>query len=79
MSTAQGVVDFVWLPVQQYQQDGRVVRGIQRGATSLATSTGMATVELTTRLVQTIEVCPFITLYITVCCVYVCCVLLTIL
>ena len=55
--TAQGVVDFVWLPVQQYQQDGRVVRGLQRGATSLAASTGMATVELTTRLVQTIEVC----------------------
>ena len=55
--TAQGVVDFVWLPVQQYQQDGRVVRGLQRGATSLASSTGMATVELTTRLVQTIEVC----------------------
>ena len=22
MLTAQGVVDFVWLPVQQYQQDG---------------------------------------------------------
>ena len=57
MLIAQGVVDFVWLPVQQYQQDGRVVRGLQRGATSLASSTGMATVELTTRLVQTIEVC----------------------
>lgn len=54
---AQGVVDFVWLPVQHYQQDGRVVRGLQKGASSLATSTGMATVELTTRLVQTIEVC----------------------
>ena len=60
MFTAQGVVDFVWLPVQQYQQDGRVVRGLQRGATSLAASTGMATVELTTRLVQTIEVCHYV-------------------
>ena len=59
MLTAQGVVDFVWLPVQQYQQDARVVRGLQRGATSLASSTGMATVELTTRLVQTIEVCSY--------------------
>ncbi|XP_065883382.1 autophagy-related protein 2 homolog B-like isoform X2 [Dysidea avara] len=55
MQFAQGVVDFVWLPVHQYQQDGRVVRGLQKGAGSLATSTGMATVELTTRLVQTIE------------------------
>ena len=59
MLIAQGVVDFVWLPVQQYQQDGRVVRGLQRGATSLASSTGMATVELTTRLMQTIEVCSY--------------------
>ena len=50
MLTAQGVVDFVWLQVQQYQQDGRVVRGLQRGATSFAASTGMATAQLTTRL-----------------------------
>ena len=62
--TAQGVVDFVWLPVQQYQQDGRLVRGLQRGATSLASSTDMATVELTTRLVQTVEVCSFNTTHI---------------
>lgn len=54
--TVQGVRDLFWMPVEQYQRDGRIVRGIQRGAHSFTTSTAMATLELTNRLVQTVQV-----------------------
>ena len=54
--TVQGVVDLFWLPVQQYQEDGRVLWGIQRGASSFATSSGVAVVELTNRLLQSVQV-----------------------
>lgn len=30
----QGVKDLVWLPVEQYKKDGRIVRGLQKGASS---------------------------------------------
>ena len=52
----QGIKDLFWLPVQQYKQDGRIVRGLQRGAHSFSTSTAMAILELTNRLVQTVQV-----------------------
>lgn len=52
----QGIRDLFWLPVEQYQRDGRLVRGIQRGATSFTTSTAMAVLELTNRLVQSVQV-----------------------
>lgn len=45
-----------WLPIEQYQKDGRIVRGLQRGANSFTTSTAMAALELTNRLVQAIQV-----------------------
>lgn len=45
-----------WLPIEQYQKDGRIVRGLQRGANSFTTSTAMAALEITTRLVQAIQV-----------------------
>uniref|UniRef100_T1JN27 Autophagy-related protein 2 n=1 Tax=Strigamia maritima TaxID=126957 RepID=T1JN27_STRMM len=51
----QGIRDLIWLPVEQYKRDGRIVRGIQRGANSFTTSTAMAVLELTNRLVQTIQ------------------------
>ncbi|XP_066279882.1 autophagy-related protein 2 homolog B-like isoform X2 [Branchiostoma lanceolatum] len=51
----QGIVDLVWLPIEQYRKDGRIVRGLQRGASSFATSTAMATLELTNRVVQSIQ------------------------
>lgn len=52
-----GVKDLFWMPVQQYKQDGRIVRGLQRGAHSFSTSTAMAMLELSNRLVTTIQVC----------------------
>ena len=54
--TAQGIRDLFWLPVEQYQKDGRIVRGLQRGASSFTTSTAMAVLELTNRLVQSVQV-----------------------
>ncbi|XP_032812105.2 autophagy-related protein 2 homolog B [Petromyzon marinus] len=51
----QGMKDLVWLPIEQYRKDGRIVRGIQRGAASFGTSTAMAALELTNRLVQTVQ------------------------
>ncbi|KAL0969108.1 hypothetical protein UPYG_G00222700 [Umbra pygmaea] len=51
----QGVRDLVWLPIEQYRKDGRVVRGLQRGTASFGTSTAMAALELTNRMVRTIQ------------------------
>nr|XP_035960571.1 autophagy-related protein 2 homolog B isoform X2 [Halichoerus grypus] len=51
----QGLKDLVWLPIEQYRKDGRIVRGFQRGAASFGTSTAMAALELTNRTVQTIQ------------------------
>lgn len=58
--SVQGIVDLFWLPIEQYQKDGRIVRGLQRGANSFTTSTAMAALEITTRLVQAIQVRQFI-------------------
>lgn len=51
----QGLVDLVWLPIDQYRRDGRVIRGLQRGANSFTTSSAMAFLELTNRVVQMIQ------------------------
>ncbi|XP_077993352.1 autophagy-related protein 2 homolog A-like [Glandiceps talaboti] len=51
----QGMVDLVRLPIEQYQKDGRIVRGLQRGAHSFTTSTAMSALELTNRLVQCVQ------------------------
>ncbi|XP_008558251.1 autophagy-related protein 2 homolog B [Microplitis demolitor] len=51
----QGFRDLFWLPIEQYQKDGRIVRGLQRGANSFTTSTAMAALELTSRLVHVIQ------------------------
>ena len=52
----QGAMDLFWLPVQQYQEDGRIIWGIQRGANSFVTSSGVAVVELSNRMLQSVEV-----------------------
>ena len=57
MYIVHGVVDLVRLPYHQYQEDGRIVWGLQRGATSFSTSTGVAVVELTSRTLETLQVC----------------------
>lgn len=54
--SVQGIKDLFWLPIEQYQKDGRIVRGLQRGANSFTTSTVMAALELTTRLIYFIQV-----------------------
>ena len=53
---AHGIKDLFWLPVEQYKKDGRIVRGLQRGATSFSTSTVMSLLELTNRMVQSVQV-----------------------
>uniref|UniRef100_A0A3P9LWE8 Autophagy related 2B n=1 Tax=Oryzias latipes TaxID=8090 RepID=A0A3P9LWE8_ORYLA len=52
---AHGLRDLVWLPIEQYRKDGRIVRGFQRGTASFGTSTAMAALELTNRMVRTIQ------------------------
>ncbi|XP_078034719.1 autophagy-related 2 isoform X1 [Augochlora pura] len=51
----QGIRDLFWLPIEQYQKDGRIIRGLQRGANSFTTSTTMAALELTSRLIHAIQ------------------------
>lgn len=51
-----GIVDLFWLPIQQYRIDGRIVRGLQRGAQSFTTRTVLAALEITTRLIHILQV-----------------------
>lgn len=53
--TVQGVRDLILMPITQYRRDRRLVRGLQRGAASFSTSTAMAVIDLTNRLVQIIH------------------------
>ena len=53
-----GVRDLFWMPIEQYRRDGRIIRGLQRGAASFGTSTASAALELSNRLVQAIQVTP---------------------
>ncbi|KAJ6611643.1 hypothetical protein lerEdw1_015207, partial [Lerista edwardsae] len=48
-----GLRDLFWLPIEQYRKDGRIIRGLQRGAASFGTTT--AALELSNRLVQAIQ------------------------
>ncbi|XP_059486897.1 autophagy-related protein 2 homolog A [Neocloeon triangulifer] len=52
----QGVRDLLLLPLEQYQRDGRIVRGLQRGAHSFTSSTAIAALELTNRLVNAVQI-----------------------
>lgn len=52
----QGIRDLVCMPLEQYQKDGRIVRGLQRGANSFTTSTALAALDVTSRIVQAIQV-----------------------
>jgi hypothetical protein len=44
------------LPFEQYQKDGRIVRGIQRGAQSFTARTALAALEITTRIIYLLQV-----------------------
>lgn len=54
--SVQGFRDLLWLPIEQYRKDGRLMRGLQRGAASFGSSTASAALELSNRLVQAIQV-----------------------
>lgn len=55
LSPVSGIFKFVQLPCQQYREDGRVVKGLQRGASALTSSTGVAMVELTSQLLEAMQ------------------------
>jgi autophagy-related protein 2 len=50
VNVGSGVADLVLLPIAQYKKDGRVVRGMRKGATAFMRSTGMEALRLGARL-----------------------------
>jgi autophagy-related protein 2 len=52
----QGIFDLFWLPIEQYQKDGRIVRGLQRGAQSFTARTALAALEITSRIIYLLQV-----------------------
>ncbi|CBQ70573.1 related to APG2-required for sporulation [Sporisorium reilianum SRZ2] len=50
VNVGAGLADLVLLPIEQYHRDGRVLRGVQRGAASFARSTALEAVRLGARL-----------------------------
>jgi autophagy-related protein 2 len=55
----QGIFDLFWLPIEQYQKDGRIVRGLQRGAQSFTARTALAALEITARIIHLLQVSFF--------------------
>lgn len=53
--SVQGIKDLIWMPIDQYRRDKRLVRGLQRGASSFSASTAMATLDLANRFVTLIQ------------------------
>ncbi|KAJ3323330.1 autophagy- protein 2 [Boothiomyces sp. JEL0866] len=45
-----GLADLVLLPIEQFKQDGRILRGISRGASSFVKTTTIETVKIGTKL-----------------------------
>ena len=52
----KGVCDLVAMPIEQYKRDGRIFRGLRRGANSFVTCTAMSALDLTNRMVQCVQV-----------------------
>jgi autophagy-related protein 2 len=50
VNVGSGVADLVLLPIAQYKRDGRIVRGLQKGAKAFMKSTGMEALKLGARL-----------------------------
>ncbi|XP_017466470.1 PREDICTED: autophagy-related protein 2 homolog B [Rhagoletis zephyria] len=51
----QGVIDLFRLPIEQYQRDGRIIRGLQLGAQSFTARTALAALEITSRIIQLLQ------------------------
>ena len=47
--------DLVCMPIDQYRKDKRVMRGLQRGASSFSTSSALAVLDLANRLVYILQ------------------------
>ncbi|KAG6874206.1 hypothetical protein C0995_003752 [Termitomyces sp. Mi166 len=50
VNVGSGVADLVLLPITQYKKDGRIVRGVQKGATAFVKSTALEAIKLGARL-----------------------------
>lgn len=54
---AQGVRDLFYMPLTEFQkEDGRIIKGLQRGVGSFGVSTASATIDATQMLASTIQV-----------------------
>ncbi len=51
----QGLRDLVVLPLEQYQKDGRLIKGLQMGANRFTSSTAVSILELTHRLLGAVR------------------------
>lgn len=51
----KGIRDLVYMPIEQYRRDKRLVRGFQRGASSFSSSTAMAAISLMNRFISIIQ------------------------
>ncbi|CAG4957419.1 unnamed protein product [Colias eurytheme] len=50
-----GIRDLVWLPVEQWRRDGRLVHGLRRGAASFTARTAVAALDITARLLHLVQ------------------------
>ena len=41
-SITSGIADFIFMPLEQYQRDGRILKGFQKGAKSIQHTTSLA-------------------------------------
>lgn len=60
----QGFFDLFRLPLQQYNKDGRIMRGFQLGAQSFSARTAFAALEITSRIIHLLQVLKKIKIYI---------------
>lgn len=50
VNVGSGVADLILLPIAQYKKDGRIVRGIQKGATAFVKSTAIEAIKMGAKL-----------------------------
>ena len=55
LQLVQGVKDLFIMPVEQYNKDGRILRGIQKGAHSFTSLTAMSLLDFTNKLLGVIK------------------------
>jgi len=51
----QGVYDLFRMPIEQYNKDGRIIRGFQLGAQSFTARTALAALEITSRIIHLLQ------------------------